>query len=148
MPLPGYPPGPGSTRPLSRTAAGLLVLIRGAGSAGGPNQRGRQSRQVAGRVDQPGQTPGGALSGWGSGSYLALYDGVNTDKAKVEAEAAYADTGAVAYHNRSPEQIGRFFEGLDLVDPGLVSISQWRLDPPVVGTVQPTGSYGAVARKP
>ncbi|MGH3795894.1 MAG: SAM-dependent methyltransferase [Pseudonocardiaceae bacterium] len=81
------------------------------------------------------------------GSYLALYDGVNTDKAKVEAEAAYADTGAVAYHNRSPEQIGRFFEGLDMVDPGLVSISQWRPDPTMVGTVKPTGSYGAVARK-
>jgi hypothetical protein len=83
-----------------------------------------------------------------SGSYLALYDGVNTDKAKVEAEEAYAETGAVAYHNRSPEQIGRFFEGLEMVGPGLVSISQWRLDPAVVGTVKPTGSYGAVARKP
>ncbi len=74
-----------------------------------------------------------------SGSYLALYDGVNTDQAKVEAEAAYADTGAVAYHNRSPEQIGRFFEGLDLVDPGLVS----RLS---VAPGSPRGRHGRTDR--
>ncbi|MCI2422225.1 SAM-dependent methyltransferase [Saccharopolyspora sp. K220] len=80
-----------------------------------------------------------------SGSHLALYDGVNTDEAKVEAETAYADTGAIAYHNRSPEQISRFFEGLELIPPGLISISQWRPDGE---TVKPTGSYGAVARKP
>jgi hypothetical protein len=83
-----------------------------------------------------------------SGSYLALYDGVNTDKSKVEAEAAYADTGAAAYHNRSPEQIRRFFEGLDLIEPGVVSISEWRANPAMVGTVKPTGSHGGVARKP
>jgi hypothetical protein len=83
-----------------------------------------------------------------SGSYLALYDGVMTDEAKDEATDAYADTGAVAYHLRSPEQIGRFFEGLDLVDPGLVSISQWRPDRALVGAVKPAGCYGAVARQP
>jgi hypothetical protein len=83
-----------------------------------------------------------------SGSYLALYDGVTTDEAKDEATDAYADTGAVAYHLRSPEQIGRFFEGLDLVDPGLVSISQWRPDRALVGAIKPAGCYGAVARQP
>lgn len=48
----------------------------------------------------------------------------------------------------SPEWIGRFFEGMDLVEPGLVSVSQRRPDPTTVGTVAPTGSYGAVAREP
>ncbi|MBO0850477.1 MAG: SAM-dependent methyltransferase [Pseudonocardia sp.] len=83
-----------------------------------------------------------------SGSYLALYDGVDTDQAKVEAEQAYADTGAIAYHNRAPEQIQAFFDGLDMLDPGLVSISQWRPDPAQVGTIRPTDSHGALARKP
>jgi hypothetical protein len=27
---------------------------------------------------------------------------------------------------RSPEQIARFFDGLDLLDPGVVSCSRWR----------------------
>jgi hypothetical protein len=57
-----------------------------------------------------------------SGSYLALYDGGITDQGKAEATEACADTGAVAYHICSPEQIVQFFEGLDMVDPGLVSI--------------------------
>jgi len=82
-----------------------------------------------------------------AGSYLALYDGVNLDEAKVKAEQAYAETGAMAYHNRSPEQIAGFFEGLEMVEPGLVSVSQWRPDPAVVGEIKPTDSWGAVARK-
>jgi hypothetical protein len=81
-----------------------------------------------------------------SGSYLALYDGVLTDESSA-AEQAYADTGAVAYHTRTPAQIEAFFEGLDLIDPGSVSISQWRPDPVAVGAVQPTGCDGAVGRK-
>lgn len=48
----------------------------------------------------------------------------------------------------SPEQIQGFFDGLDMLDPGLVSISQWRPDPAQVGAVRPTDSHGALARKP
>ncbi len=83
-----------------------------------------------------------------SGSYLALYDGINTDKAYCEACAKYAETGAVPYLLRSPEQIGQCFQGLEMVDPGLVPITQWRPNTTEVGKVQPIGAYGAVARKP
>jgi hypothetical protein len=82
-----------------------------------------------------------------AGSYLALYDGVNLDEAKVKAEQAYAETGAIAYHNRGPEQIAGFFDELEMVEPGLVSVSQWRPAPAVVGEIKPTDSWGAVARK-
>ena len=40
----------------------------------------------------------------------------------------YNESGAVPYHLRSSEQIGRFFDGLELVDPGMVEITQWRPD--------------------
>ncbi|MGP4051193.1 SAM-dependent methyltransferase [Streptomyces sp. 2A115] len=30
--------------------------------------------------------------------------------------------------NRSPEQISSYFEGLDLVEPGVVPTSKWRPD--------------------
>ena len=83
-----------------------------------------------------------------SGSYLALYDGTDVGAAYVEAIAKYAESGAVPYNLRSPEQIGRCFDGLEMVEPGLVPISQWRPDTAEVGKIEPVEHYGAVARKP
>jgi hypothetical protein len=83
-----------------------------------------------------------------SGSYLALHDGTNTNEAYVAALATYAQTGAVAYNPRSPEQIGQCFDGLEIVPPGLVPITHWRPDTPDVGAVEAIDNYGAVARKP
>ncbi|MGH3896951.1 MAG: SAM-dependent methyltransferase [Pseudonocardiaceae bacterium] len=83
-----------------------------------------------------------------SGSYLALNDGTDTDEANREAAAKYAETGAVPYNLRSPQQISQCFEGLEMVHPGLVSITQWRPDTIEIGKAQPIDQYGAVARKP
>ena len=47
-----------------------------------------------------------------------------------------------------PVPMSRFFVGLELVDPGLVQVHQWRPDP---GDFAPEGTvsaHGAVARKP
>jgi hypothetical protein len=81
-----------------------------------------------------------------SGSYLALQDGVNNEAAD-EALDDYKDTGAVPYVTRSLQQLSGFFEGLDMVEPGLVSMSLWRRDP-ADADVKPVDAYGAVARKP
>jgi hypothetical protein len=83
-----------------------------------------------------------------SGSYLTLWDNADTSEAQNEALVKYAETGAVPYLPRSPEQIDQCFEGLEMVDPGLVSITQWRPEAVEVGTVEPIDAYGAVARKP
>jgi hypothetical protein len=83
-----------------------------------------------------------------SGSYLALCDGIETNAAHAEALAKYAETGAVPYILRSLEQIRQCFGGLEMVDPGLVPINQWRPDTAKVGKVEPIDCYGAVARKP
>jgi S-adenosyl methyltransferase len=82
-----------------------------------------------------------------AGSYLAIYDGTNTDEGVVEAQQGYDDTGAVPYKLRSPEQIAGFFEGLELVEPGVVMVTRWRpTTTPDAGAELP--SYGGVARKP
>jgi hypothetical protein len=81
-----------------------------------------------------------------SGSYLVLSDGTE-NKAADKALDDYKDTGAVPYVNRTPEQIGRCFEGLEMVEPGLVPIPLWRPDP-AGDEVKPVDTYGAVARKP
>jgi S-adenosyl methyltransferase len=84
----------------------------------------------------------------GSGSYLALWDGTDTGSAIIEGGVKYAETGAIPYNLRSLEQLGQCFEGLEMVEPGLVSITQWRPDTVEVGRVEPIDAYGAVARKP
>jgi len=46
---------------------------------------------------------------------------------------------------RSREQVGRFFDGLELVEPGLVQLADWR--PAPGDEPAPTSGYGAVGRK-
>ncbi len=85
-----------------------------------------------------------------SGSYLALYDGTNTDPAGVAAQEQYNESGAVPYRLRSPAQIAGFFDGLELVEPGVVSCSRWRPDPAGVGAGLPAevDAFCGVGRKP
>ena len=82
-----------------------------------------------------------------SGSYLALNDGVNTDPEFNRAQQSYDDTGAVPYRLRSPDEIARFFEGLEVVDPGVVPIPLWRPDLGDPGAPRAMNAVGGVARK-
>jgi O-methyltransferase involved in polyketide biosynthesis len=81
------------------------------------------------------------------GSHLVLSDGADTDKAREEAHRRYNSGGAVPYLLRSPERIARFFDGLELVEPGVVSVSRWRPDPSPSGPPAEVSTYGGVARK-
>jgi len=86
-----------------------------------------------------------------SGSYLALNDGTNViSKAFAQAQQRYNESGALPYHLRSPEQIAGYFEGLELVEPGVVSVSRWRPDPAdaVGGLPAAVDAFGGVGRKP
>ncbi|MFB4318296.1 SAM-dependent methyltransferase [Actinomadura sp. 21ATH] len=60
------------------------------------------------------------------GSYLTLYDCTDEDTSFNEAQEGYDDTGAVPYVLRSPEFIKSYFDGLEPVEPGLVSVMRWR----------------------
>jgi S-adenosyl methyltransferase len=48
---------------------------------------------------------------------------------------------------RSREQVLGFFDGLELVEPGLVRAPEWRPDSPE-DTANPAEMWGGVARKP
>ena len=61
-----------------------------------------------------------------SGSYLALSDGVNTSETFTEAVRHYNESSANTYHPRSPEQLTGFFDGLEVVEPGVVPLTSWR----------------------
>jgi hypothetical protein len=85
-----------------------------------------------------------------SGSYLVTGDSVDTDPAYNEAVRAYNQNpdSASRYHLRSPEQIARFFDGLELVEPGVVSTSRWRPAPSSWGEPVEVPDYSGVGRKP
>jgi hypothetical protein len=82
-----------------------------------------------------------------SGSYFALYDGASTNEAFNEAQRGYNESGAVPYYLRSPEQFARFFEGLELVEPGVVPVQHWRPDPDSSEQLAEIYSYCGVGRK-
>ena len=87
------------------------------------------------------------LDGLPSGSYFALYDGADVNEAFNEAQRGYNESGAVPYYLRSPEQFARFFEGLELVEPGVVPVPHWRPDPGSCGQPAEIYSYCGVACK-
>jgi O-methyltransferase involved in polyketide biosynthesis len=82
------------------------------------------------------------------GSYLVVNDGTNVIQARARDEATQISIDAgVPYIARSPDQIAGFFEGLDLLEPGVVSTSRWRPDPGA-GAPDEVDAFCGVARKP
>lgn len=85
-----------------------------------------------------------------AGSYLALEDGTKTVKPQQAAQAEQLrDEGQVYdYELRTPERIARFFNGLELIEPGVVSVSRWRSESEAVdGLPDEVDAFGGVARK-
>ena len=65
-----------------------------------------------------------------SGSYLVICEGTNDHyESGVEAQRLYNESGAAPYRLRSARQIAELFDGLELVEPGVVSCPRWRPDP-------------------
>lgn len=108
-----------------------------------------------------------------SGSYLAIADGVSGPGAEAvvtavsptvaepvsepvsesvaepvaEAQRRYNDVAPVPYYLRRPGELASFFDGLDLIEPGVVPCPQWK--PDASGHAAPEGAvaYCGVARK-
>jgi hypothetical protein len=100
--------------------------------------------------DQPHEIVGRLLGGLPSGSYLVINDGTDTDPVVLEATLAAHENPSAAnpYYLRSREQIARYFDGLELVEPGMVSPPQWRPDPSARGDSAESVDYAGVGRKP
>jgi hypothetical protein len=88
------------------------------------------------------------LTGLPSGSYLVQCDGDNTNAAYVAALEGYRDRGSVPYNVRSRDQLAGFYDGLELVPPGVVPIQQWRPEPQPFGEPADVAEFGGVGRKP
>lgn len=82
-----------------------------------------------------------------AGGYFVLRDATDTKPEHVAALRKYAATGAIPYRLRSPEQIARFFDGLEPVEPGIVPIQRWRPDQRSAELPGDINMWGGVARK-
>lgn len=117
------------TRPIGLMLMGILGLVRDYDEA----------RSITNRL----------MEALPAGSYLALYDGTDTDPAYVGAIGGYnRGSGAAPYTPRSPEQITRFFDGLELLEPGVVTVSRWRPEPNRWDEPAEVACAGGVGRKP
>jgi hypothetical protein len=82
-----------------------------------------------------------------SGSYLVQCDGDDTSAEYVAALERYRDRSSVPYNVRTQDQIAAFFQGLDLIEPGLVPIQHWRPEPSQFGEPPDVAEFGGVGRK-
>jgi S-adenosyl methyltransferase len=76
--------------------------------------------------DHPGEIIKLLMDPMPSGSYLAVSDGVNTSETLNEASRQLNQSTHNAYHLRTPGQIAGFFDGLELLEPGVVTLTGWR----------------------
>ena len=87
-----------------------------------------------------------------SGSFVAISH-FTMDQQSPEAVARYEamyEAGQIDARARSRETLAGFVSGLDLIDPGLVSVVDWRPDQPAEQRAEPeqVAIYGMVLRKP
>jgi hypothetical protein len=85
-----------------------------------------------------------------SGSYLAI----SHPTAEIHGEAVDAsmrhwnENGGTPIRHRTRQQVISLFDGLELLEPGVVSCSFWRPDPSEVGIRTAVHQYCGLARKP
>ena len=79
------------------------------------------------------------------GSFLAMSDGTATSERVIESHRQYNESGAVPYHLREVADFRSFFHGLELVEPGVVPLPEWR---PETDDRAAVDGYCGVARKP
>jgi hypothetical protein len=85
------------------------------------------------------------------GSHLVVCDAADTSEAYNEASARFQDRyepdGGISYEPRSLEKISGYFTGLEVLEPGVVFVDEWRPDPSAVGRPPHVDELGAVGRK-
>ncbi len=105
--------------------------------------------QLLGDDDEPYQVVADLLAAVPSGSYLALsHPTSDLQQEQVTAMVTQLnDLVAEKVTTRARDQVARFFTGLELVEPGLVNVSEWR--PAADGPAEePAALWVCVGRKP
>jgi len=90
-----------------------------------------------------------------SGSYLAIsHPTAEFDPQAMAGAVAASKRSGIALVPRGRAEVEAFFDGLDLVEPGVVPVGAWRPDgrppgePQRAGDLEPLNIYAGVGRKP
>jgi hypothetical protein len=100
-------------------------------------------------ADDPYALVGQLLDAVPAGSYLALSQVASDIQAEQMAEAAkrYNRLARETQRHRNRDEVARFFDGLELVTPGLVPVQEWRPASEFEAKAR-SAMWGGVARKP
>ena len=84
-----------------------------------------------------------------SGSYLALtHATADFNPEETGSAVASSEQGGIPFAMRGQAEVAAFFDGLDLVDPGVVPLPAWRPEGAPPDEPRAVYFYGAVGRKP
>jgi len=85
-----------------------------------------------------------------SGSYLVLSHPANDllPETQPEASRRYNQRVSTQQRLRSRDEVARFFDGLDLLEPGLTQWHQWRAGPDDSAPDGAVSGHAGVAQKP
>ena len=105
---------------------------------------------LIGDSEDPYRIVAGLMDALPSGSYLAISHPASDIHATAQAEAQrrYNERVSTPQTLRNRAEVMRFFDGLDLVPPGVVYVHVWRPDPGDVPPADGVSAHGGVARKP
>jgi hypothetical protein len=102
--------------------------------------------------DDPSDIVAALLDPFPPGSYVAISHLASDIRAEEMAKVfeRFNQTVREPYVLRSHAEVSGFFDGLEILDPGVVPLNLWREPgaPPVTEDGQVIPAYGAVARKP
>jgi hypothetical protein len=100
--------------------------------------------------DEAGAIVGRLLGALAPGSYLVIAHPTleATGEKMATAIRHWNKYGTPPGTHRTPAQLARFFEGLELVEPGLVSSTRWRPEATSPGEPEAIDQFCAVGRKP
>jgi hypothetical protein len=82
------------------------------------------------------------------GSYLVIsHPALEIHPGQAEAQRRYNERVSTPQTLRTRAEVARFFTSLELVEPGLVQVHQWRPDPDDVDLADAPTAHGGLARK-
>lgn len=116
------------SRPVGLILSGIMGHVPDTGEA----------QAIVRRLLEP--LPGGSCLSLNDGTSVVAGEGIE------QAQEGYNDTGAVPYTLRTPDGISSFFDGLNLVEPGVVTCPQWRPDDDTAGPTE-VDAFGGVGHK-
>ncbi|MFF4749701.1 SAM-dependent methyltransferase [Streptomyces sp. NPDC002514] len=97
-------------------------------------------------AERPGEVVAALRDALPAGSYLVLSHATGDFADRSAAQAVYSKATATL-NLRSHAAVGQFFDGFDLIEPGLVQAPFWRPDAPPPPGSDEIGFWSGVARK-